>query len=134
MKDQTRILGGIIVLSVVLRILAALYLGDPVVDLPGTADQVSYHNLALRVMGGHGFTFGESWWPMTPAGEPTAHWSFLYTFYLVAVYSLFGGHSLAARLIQAVLVGVLHPYLTFLIGKRVFSAKVGLWAAGLTAL
>ena len=51
--------------SVVIRVIAALYLGNSVEVLPGTFDQVSYHNLALRVVDGHGFTFGEPWWPAT---------------------------------------------------------------------
>lgn len=128
------ILGGILLVSVLLRITAALYVGNEVVDLPGTADQVSYHNLALRIIGGHGFTFGEPWWPATPPNEPTAHWSYLYTGYLVLVYSLFGPSALAARLIQAVLVGILHPLLAYLLGRQVFSEAVGLVAAALTAV
>jgi len=118
-----------ILVGVILRVLAALYLGNQVVDMPGTADQVSYHNLALRVLQGHGFSFGEAWWPATPANSPTAHWSFLYTGYLVLVYALFGQNALAARLIQAVLVGIFQPLIVFLIGRRVFGKWVGL-AAG----
>lgn len=112
-----RLLLVILLVSIALRVGAALYLGDQVVDLPGTADQLSYHNLAQRVLGGHGFTFGEPWWPLTAAGAPTAHWSYLYTFYLIAVYALFGPHPLAARLIQAVLVGALQPYLAYRLAR-----------------
>ena len=127
-------LSGILVVSVVFRVAAALYLGDEVVNLPGTYDQISYNTLALRILGGHGFTFGETWWPITPAGAPTAHWSFLYTLYLVGVYLIFGPHPLAARLIQAILVGFLQPYLAYRIGKQIFSETIGLVAAGLTAV
>jgi 4-amino-4-deoxy-L-arabinose transferase-like glycosyltransferase len=127
-------LSGILVVSVVFRVAAALYLGDEVVNLPGTYDQISYNTLALRILGGHGFTFGETWWPITPAGAPTAHWSFLYTLYLVGVYLIFGPHPLAARLIQAILVGFLQPYLAYRIGRYIFSETVGLVAAGLTAV
>ncbi|MEJ2706546.1 MAG: glycosyltransferase family 39 protein [Anaerolineales bacterium] len=123
-----------ILIGVILRILAAFYLGNQVVDMPGTADQISYHNLALRVLQGHGFTFGEDWWPATQANSPTAHWSFLYTGYLVLVYALFGPNPLAARLIQAVLVGILQPLLAFLIGRRVFGRWIGLAAGVITAL
>lgn len=124
----------VLLLSVLLRVGAAIYLGDSVVVLPGTSDQVSYHNLALRVLGGHGFSFGEDWWPATRAGEPTAHWSFLYTLYLVAVYGIFGPHPLVARLLQAVIVGLLQPWLTYQLGRRLFNQKVGLWAAFLNAI
>lgn len=123
----------IIVFGVLIRLAAALLLGNSVESLPGIADQVSYHNLALRVMAGEGFSFGQDWWPATKAGEPTAHWSYLYTFFLAAVYSLFGASPLVARLIQALLVGFLHPYLAYRIGSRIFGAPAGVGAAALTA-
>jgi 4-amino-4-deoxy-L-arabinose transferase-like glycosyltransferase len=124
----------IIGVSVLIRIIAAVYLGDKVVVLPGTMDQVSYHNLALRVLGGYGFSFGVGWWPATPANQPTAHWSFLFTMYLVLVYFIFGPHPLIARLIQVILVGVIQPYLTYKIGKKIFGEWVGLLAAFLSAI
>ena len=124
----------ILTVAVLLRVAIALAMGDTVVALPGIFDQVSYHNLALRVVGGHGFSFGELWWPITPADATTAHWSFLYTLYLSLVYILFGPHPLAARIAQAVIVGVLHPYITFHIGEKLFSKTVGLVAAGITAV
>lgn len=138
MIHSRHVLFAILLVSVALRVGAALYLGDQVVDLPGTADQLSYHNLAQRVLGGHGFTFGEPWWPLTAAGAPTAHWSYLYTFYLVAVYALFGPHPLAARLIQAVLVGILQPYLAYRLARAsapaAWPTTVPLLAGTLTAI
>lgn len=124
----------IVALGVALRVASALFQGDQVTILPGIYDQVSYHNLAIRVLQGHGFSFGSDWWPATRAGEPTAHWSFLYTLYLVGVYLIAGIHPLAARLIQAVLAGVLQPVLTWRIGKRLFGSRVGLIAAALSAV
>lgn len=124
----------IIALSVIVRIIASIYLGDGVVALPGVTDQLSYHNLAIRVMDGYGFSFGEPWWPLTAANAPTAHWSYLYTFFLVGVYSLFGVHAIAARLIQSVIVGVLHPLLVYWIGRRLINEKVGLAGAFITAV
>jgi hypothetical protein len=109
-------------------------MGNEVVDLPGIFDQISYHNLAVRVMDGYGFTFGELWWPITPAGEPTAHWSFSYTLYLVGNYLLFGVYPLAARIVQAVIVGILHPYITWRICEKIFGRNIGLIAAGITAV
>lgn len=132
--DEKRLLWLILGLSVVLRLGSAVLLGNEVKELPGTADQISYHTLAVRVLNGHGFTFDKTWWPATRAGEPTAHWSYLYTFYLVVVYKLFGVVPLVARLLQAVLVGLLHPLLAYLIGRRLYGQWVGLAAAGLTAV
>jgi len=48
-------------------------LWDQVVDLPGTADQISYHTLAIRVLNGYGIQLSKEWWPVTAAGAPTAH-------------------------------------------------------------
>lgn len=124
---------SIIVIAVLLRVLAALYMGNSVTELPGTFDQVSYDMVAQRVLGGYGFTVATDWWPATPAGEPTAHWSYLYSLYLVAVYGLFGYQPLVARLIQAVLAGVLMPWLMYNLGCRYFSSRVGILAAALAA-
>lgn len=124
----------ILVGSVVLRVIATLWMGNRIELLPGIADQLSYHTLAVRVLNGHGFTFGQPWWPATRAGEPTAHWSYLYTLYLWFVYELFGPNPLAARLIQAVLVGITMPWLVFVLGRRIFNRRSGLIAAGWSAL
>ncbi|MFQ5578009.1 MAG: ArnT family glycosyltransferase, partial [Anaerolineae bacterium] len=120
--------------AVLLRLAAALYMGNQVAELPGTFDQVSYDMLARRVVDGHGFTVAKTWWPITKAGEPTAHWSYLYTLYLAGVYALLGYRPLAARIIQAVLGGILMPWLACRLGQRIFNRRVGLVAAGLVAV
>jgi len=129
-----KILIAIITISVSVRVIAAVYLGNRVEILPGIHDQISYHTLSLRLIGGHGLTFGEYWWPATQADAPTAHWSYLYLGYLSAIYKIVGVNPLVARLIQAILVGILQPYLAFLIGRRVFNQTVGLASAALTAI
>lgn len=131
---ERNILLVIIIVSVMLRVAASLYLGNEVEILPGTHDQISYHTLSLRLLEGHGLTFGEFWWPATKAGSPTAHWSYLYLGFLSAIYKILGANPLAARLIQGIIVGVLQPYLAFLIGRRVFNQTVGLASAALTAI
>jgi hypothetical protein len=134
-KTKVPALFLILAVSSILRVIVALYMGEQVVALPGIFDQVSYHNLALRVLDGHGFTFGELWWPITPAGEPTAHWSFLYTFYLIVSYFLFGAHPVVARIIQAVVVGILHPYITYRLGEKIFPGRnIGIITACITAV
>lgn len=124
-----RWLAAILLGSVLLRLAAALYMGGPVEVLPGIDDQRSYHMLAQRLLAGHGFTVAADWWPMTRSGAPTAHWSYLYTLYLAGSYTLFGVHPLAPRVIQAVLVGLLWPLLTFRIGRRLAGERIGLLAA-----
>lgn len=120
--------------AILLRVLSALIQGNTVTVLPGIYDQVSYDGLARRVASGHGFSFATEYWPMTRAGEPTAHWSFLYTLYLAIIYKLLGPQPLIARLLQAVIVGGLQTYVIFQIAERVFSRNIGLISAGITAL
>jgi hypothetical protein len=124
----------VILLSVALRLGAALYAGPTVVASLGGSDEVSYHTLAVRVTEGHGFTFATNWWPATHANQPTAHWSFLYVLFLAAVYTVAGPSPLAARLIQALVVGFLHPWLAWRIGNRLFGAGAGLASAAVTAV
>jgi 4-amino-4-deoxy-L-arabinose transferase-like glycosyltransferase len=124
----------VVIAATGLRLLSAVYQGNTVKDLPGINDQISYDGLARRVVNGFGFSFAEDHWPATRAGEPTAHWSYLYTLYLVAIYKVFGFIPLIARLIQALIVGVLQPLLTWRIGSRLFNRTVGLIAAALSAV
>jgi 4-amino-4-deoxy-L-arabinose transferase-like glycosyltransferase len=123
----------IVAAAVLLRVAVALLLGDAATPLPGAADQVSYDILAQRVLAGYGFSFPTHWYPFTEPNTPTAHWSFLYTLYLAAIYSLVGHHPLGARLIQAVISGG-GCWLVFRIARRLFDERVGLAAAALSAL
>lgn len=124
----------ILLIATVLRLASALYQGNTVTDLPGVYDQISYDGLARRVLEGHGFSFAEGHWPATHAGKPTAHWSYLYTLYLAGVYTVVGMQPLIARLIQALIAGLLHPWLTWRIGRRLFGVKAGIIAAALSAV
>jgi len=133
LSDGT-IIKFIIILAIFLRLASAVLQGNQVVDLPGIYDQISYDGLAQRVVGGYGFSFAEDHWPATRANEPTAHWSYLYTLYLVAVYKLFGVYPVVGRLIQALIAGIFQPWLIYRIGRRIFNETAGLVAAAWTAL
>lgn len=125
----------ILLFSVVLRIVAALYLGNSVTETRGgTYDQISYDLLARQVADGHGFTFPTDWWPLAKAGEPTAFWSYLYTVLLALLYRLAGHSPLLARLVQAVAVGLLTPWLTFRVAKRAMGEWVGFAAAAISSV
>ena len=133
MLSYSRLLVILLVVSAVLRIGAAVYHGPSIEERPGVTDEVSYHTLAVRVSEGHGFSFGTNWWPATRANQPTAHWSFLYVLFLAAIYAVAGPAPLVARLVQAPIVGVLHPWLAWRIGNRLFGPAVGLASAAVTA-
>jgi hypothetical protein len=132
-SHRRRLLGGIVAVSVLLRVGVAALLGNGIDPLPGVADQLSYHSLAIRVLEGHGFSFATGWWPVTAPNAPTAHWSFAYVLYLAAVYGITGPLPLAARLLQAVIVGVAQPWLAWRIGRRLFGENTGIASAALAA-
>ena len=123
-RRPDRYLAAIILLSVLLRIAVAFYLGDVVDAPPLLTDQRSYHALGARLIAGHGFSFDRGWYPFTPPETPTAHWSFLYSLFVAAVYGLFGIHPLAVRLVQAVLGGILLPCMVYRLTRRVFQPAV----------
>ena len=123
----------IVLVAVLLRVMAAVAMGDEARPMPGIHDQVSYDRLAWNVAQGMGFRFEQPWWPLTGAGEPTAHWSYLYTGFVAAVYAVVGHHPLAARLIQAVALGALSTLGAHRLGSRLGGPRAGLWAAGLSA-
>lgn len=121
-------------ISVFLRIAAALVLGNQVVAMPGIHDQISYHTLATQIIQGKGYSFPENWYPFTLANTPTSHWSFIYPLYLSAVYLLVGVNPIVARILQAILTGILSCLLVYRITTKLANTTVGLISAGLTAV
>ena len=120
-RDSRLHLVAILALAVLLRLGVALYLGDEV-DAPELlTDQRSYHALGARLVSGHGFSFAENWYPFTQAEAPTSHWSFLYSILVSGVYAVTGAHPLAARLVQAVLGGLLLPWMVYRLSRTMFS-------------
>ena len=127
-------LAAILIFSVLLRVAVAVYLGDEV-DAPSLlTDQRSYDALGARLIAGHGFSFDRAWYPFTPAEAPTAHWSFLYSLFVAGVYALFGVHPLAVRLIQAILGGLLLPWMIYRLARHLFSPPLPLSLLLLAAL
>lgn len=124
----------ILALAVVLRLGVAVAMGDVVTDLPGIHDQITYDALSKSLLAGRGYSFEHYWYPFTPANTPTSHWSFLYPLFLAGVYTVFGYHPLAARMIQGALSGAVAAWLVYRLGKRLFGERVGLAAAVLSAV
>ena len=133
MKSKT-LLTLIFLGAILVRLPAALYMGDEVTVLPGIHDQVSYDALARSLLDGRGYSFTKNWYPFTPANTPTAHWSFIYPLYLAGIYALTGYHPLAARLVQGVVGSALTCLLIYLIGRRVANEITGLIGAALAAI
>ena len=111
---------SVLIISVLLRVVVALYYGNIVDAPPLLTDQRSYDALGARLLAGQGFSFARAWYPFTPANTPTSHWSFLYSLIVAAVYAVFGAHPLAMRLFQAVAGGILLPYMVYRLTKTLF--------------
>lgn len=107
----------IIAVAVLLRVGVAVYLGD---TTPAGKDETSYAVLAERLATGHGYSFPIAWYPFAEAGAPTSHWSFLYTGLAAAVFAAVGAHPLVLRLVQAVICGLLMPWLAYRLTRRIF--------------
>lgn len=132
LKDR-RLPLWIIALSILVRLLAAVYLGN---TTEPDLDEYSYSTLAARLATGHGYSFAENWYPFTLADTPTAHWSFAYTAFVAISYLLVGAaHPLVVRLLQALLGGFLEPWLVYRLAGRVFPERpdVATVAAACTA-
>ncbi len=126
----------ILLVSVLLRVGVAFYLGDQVPPPQNAPDETSYTYLARRLATGHGYSFDRPWYPFgKPAGSPTAHWSFLYTAFLAGVYAIFGAHPLAGRLMGAVLGGIGLPLQVYRLTQHLFpkQKQLALLAAGCAA-
>ncbi len=133
-KHAKSLLIIIVFLSVLLRAAAAVYMGNHVLQLPGISDQFTYHTLANRMLDGFPFSFDRPWWPATQATQPTAHWSYLYTYFLSFLYFIFNRNVLAARLFQVILAGILQPLFLYLLAKNVTNQRVALLAAAWIAV
>ncbi len=116
--STSRWLLAIIAVAVLFRVGVAIYLGD---TTPPGKDETSYAVLAERLAAGYGYSFPVAWYPFAEAGAPTSHWSFLYTGIAAAVFAGAGAHPLVVRLIQAVICGLLMPWLAYRLTRRIFS-------------
>lgn len=124
----------IIVVSVLLRIAVAFYLGD---STPIGRDETSYSELGLRLAEGHGFSFPIQSYPgFVLADTPTAHWSFLYAALVGGAYAVVGFHPLIIRLLSAVAGGILLPLMMYRLARRIWpeNDSLGLISAGLGAV
>lgn len=132
-QRESRLLIFILLASVALRLIVAIYLGDSV---PPAKDETSYSVLATRLADGFGYSFPEPWYPFAMAEEPTAHWSFLYTAFVAAIYAITGPHPIVVRLASAVVGGVLLPWMVYRLSRRSLPGRrrVALIAAGCAAV
>jgi 4-amino-4-deoxy-L-arabinose transferase-like glycosyltransferase len=123
----------ILLVALVLRMAAALVLGNTVRGLSGAQDEITYSMLGHRFVQGFGLTFPENWYPWIKANTEQAYFSDAISYYLAAIYALFGYQPLAARVVTG-LISTASVGLIYLLGARLFGKTVGLVAAGIAAV
>jgi 4-amino-4-deoxy-L-arabinose transferase-like glycosyltransferase len=121
-RRQRTILIGLLVIALLLRLTAALILP---VDYRLRKDALLYVSVAEHLLD-HG-VYGEA------PGVPFALVPPAYPLFVAGGFALSGRSLMVVRLAQVV-VGVLAVWLTYLAGKRAFSARVGLGAALICAI
>lgn len=132
MKDH-KYIWAILAVALLLRVAAAVALGDEIRGLSGANDEITYSTLGARMAEGHGLTFPTGWYPWIKADRPQAYFSFAMSGGLGILYSITGNHPLAARLLMA-LAGTGVVGLIYLLGLRYFGRRVALVGAGVSAV
>jgi len=123
----------IILLALIVRVLAAVYLGNTVSGLSGAHDEISYSMLGHRLSQGYGLTFPSDWYPWIKADAPQSYYSAAMSIYLGAIYLVFGYIPLIARLITAVL-STLIVVVLYLLARDVFTRNVAIVSAFIAAI
>lgn len=118
---KRRALTAILVLCFIGRVAFMTVFGDTL-----SLETSGYDAYAVNLLAGHGYTRFDDL-------RPDSDLPPLYAFFLAGVYAAFGRDAHAVAAVQ-VLFDLLTVTLVFLIGRRVFNARVGLLAAALTAL
>jgi 4-amino-4-deoxy-L-arabinose transferase-like glycosyltransferase len=113
----------IIIVALLIRIIAAFYLGNKVSGLSGAFDEISYSILGHRFADGYGFTFPTNWYPWIQANSPQSYYSIAMSFYLGVIYKIFGFYPIIARLITAVF-STLIVVMIYLLSSDLFGEKV----------
>lgn len=123
----------ILVVALLVRITAAVYVGNEVSGLSGAFDEISYSLLGERFVQGYGLTFPEAWYPWYEANAQQSYYSATMSLFLAGIYWVFGYSPLAARLVMAIL-STLIVGMIYLLARRYWGERVGLAAALIAAL
>ena len=123
----------ILLVALLLRVAAAVALGDEIKGLSGAFDEVTYSMLGNRLATGHGLTFPEDWYPWIKADAPQSYFSFAMSGCLAAVYFVFGYHPLIARLLMA-LASTAVVAMVYVVGRRFFNEKIAMIGAAVAAV
>src|SRR3990167_8206185 len=102
----------------------------------GRGDYANYANVARNLIEGKGFSVDYLAWhylQYPQLSHPEDMWPLLQPVWIALSYLIFGVTPFAARLPNAVFL-TLVVLMTYFIGKKLYSEKVGFWAALLTGV
>jgi len=123
----------IILLALIVRVIAAVFLGNTVSGFSGAYDEISYSMLGHRLAQGYGLTFPGNWYPWIKADAPQSYYSAAMSLYLGAIYLVFGYVPIIARLITAVL-STWIVIVLYLLARDVFTRNVAIVTAFIAAI
>jgi 4-amino-4-deoxy-L-arabinose transferase-like glycosyltransferase len=84
-------------------------------------DEQQYSQIARSIVAGHGFAWGE--------GRPTSIRPPLYPAMLAGIWSVSGSENLQAVRVVQILLALATTALVYVLGARIYDARVGRWAA-----
>ena len=84
-------------------------------------DEQQYSQIARSIVAGHGFAWGE--------GRPTSIRPPLYPAMLAAIWRVAGSENLQAVRVVQILLALATTALVYVLGARIYDARVGRWAA-----
>lgn len=118
----------ILIVALIIRIIAALYLGNEVSGLSGAWDEISYSLLGERFANGHGLTFPTEWYPWIKPNAPQSYFSIAISIFIGMIYKIFGYQPILARFIFAIL-STASIYVLYKFTKIIFGESTALMAA-----
>jgi 4-amino-4-deoxy-L-arabinose transferase-like glycosyltransferase len=111
---------GILLLAFILRLVWVL--ATPTQPI---SDFKEFDRLAVSLTDGKGY--------VNSSGQPTAYRPPGYIYFMAGIYTIFGHHVIAIRLVN-VLLGVLTCWLTYSLAAELFNRRIGLMAAMIVAM
>jgi 4-amino-4-deoxy-L-arabinose transferase-like glycosyltransferase len=118
-KRHGIVLLAIVFIGLVLRLAAIVWFTPPMFS-----DDIEYVALGRSLANGEGYLLD---------GQPTAHRPPGYPLFLAASFKIFGDSFVPVRIAQ-VLAGMISCVLVFVLARKFFSERVGLFAAGICAV
>ncbi len=122
----------VLIFALIVRLVAALIIGNAPRTLSGAWDEITYHTLGERWAMGHNLTFPTGWYPWIRPDTPQSYYYGALPYAVGMAYSVIGPNPMAVRLIGVGL-GVLHVYLVYRLALRLLDRDRAMLAGWIAA-